>query len=194
MSLNCPFITMKETIQKLIKTDLGDKVLVIAKTRTIWGEDGKWHRGLACTDKALRMDVLLTSDCDYHIEETEEYKFGLIDKDETGDYKGTIIFMAEDEEDMEQLASLYLIRLAGAIRNGLGEEWRVEGTALCLANAALVINERAVGLGYVDERQTYVGNIRRGETYEPAIYDGNQEAEIEIRYIENKFAHILDET
>lgn len=184
---------MNETIQKLIETDLGDKVLVIAKTRTIWGEDGKSRGLLACTDKVLRMDVLLASDGDYHIEETESYKFGLIDKDKTGDHKGTVIFMAEDEEDMEQLASLYLIRLAGAVRNGFGEEWRVEGTALCLANAALAVNGRAVGLGYVDESQTYADGIRRGETYEPAIYDGNQEAEIGIRYIENKFAHILDE-
>lgn len=177
-----------ETIQRFITTDLGEKVLVVAGTRHTWDEDGKHKEVASYTDKVLRLDIELNSDCDYHIEESDKYKFGLIDKRDTGDYSGTIIFMASKQYEMEQMASLFLIRLAGAVRNGLGQEWRVNNTAICLAHAGLAINECAVGRKYIPNDSCIQSLRKPNHVMTDCICDGNQDGGISLEYIDNDIA------
>lgn len=174
-----------ETIQRFITTDLGEKVLVVAGTHSAWDEDGKHKKVASYTDKVLKLDIVLNSDCDYHIEESDKYKFGLIDERGTGDYSGTIIFMTGEQYEMEQLASLFLIRLAGAVRNGLGQEWRVHNTAICLAHAALAINECAVVREYVPNDSCIQSLRKPNHVMTDYICDGNQDGHIYLEYIDN---------
>lgn len=173
-----------ETIQRFITTDLGEKVLVVAGTHSAWDEDGKHKKVASYTDKVLKLDIVLNSDCDYHIEESDKYKFGLIG-DRNGDYSGTIIFMAGHQYEMERLASLFLIRLAGAVRNSLGQEWCVNDTAVFLAHAGLAINGCAVVRDYIPD-DSYIRALRQpNHVVQDWIDDGNQDGHISLEYIDN---------
>lgn len=174
-----------ETIQRFITTDLGKKILVVACTHSTWNEDGKHKEVASYTDKVLRLDIELNSDCDYHIEESDKYRFGLVDECLTGDYSGTIIFMAGEQYEMEQMASLFLIRLAGAVRNSLGQEWRVKDTAVFLAHAGLAINGCAVVRDYIPD-DSYIQSLRKpNHVMTDYICDGNQDGHISLEYIDN---------
>lgn len=164
------------TFQRTVKDERGRDMLLI-------GENDM--ESVSRCEKALYLDITLTSDNDYYIEKPSKGHFGLL-YDDNGNFSGSVACVASDESEMESYAMLYLIRLAAALKNGLGQEWRVDETVMCLAHAALSLNGRARVLNYTDEQTDKNDSLRAGNTVVFTVNAGNQSAVVKVRYAENK--------
>lgn len=150
-------------------------------------------KGRVCTkscEKALLVEVELMSDNDYRVNNSLE--LGLRETEEdSGVWRGCMVFLGREASCMEEQAMLHLLRIAAAI-DADGEDWRLHGTAMGLAVAALSIDHTYLEIRGAEPPVRVRLPLWKGGLFSWGISDGNQDGSIKARYIDNTFDAAFD--